>query len=169
MNWMAQHWLALALLVGYTGALLYNAYLGSQASRGMAGYYVGNREMSGIIVGISFFATFASTNTYIGHAGKAYDYGVAWFTMAILLVVFSWVSWRWIGPPLRRFASQWDALTIPDFLGSRYIDSSDQQSRHPLLQASALVIVFASLLYLLAIFKGAGHLFQMFLLSLIHI
>ncbi len=163
MNWMAQHWLALTLLVGYTGALLYNAYLGSQASRGMAGYYVGNREMSGIVVGISFFATFASTNTYIGHAGKAYDYGVAWFTMAILLVVFSWVSWRWIGPPLRRFAAQWDALTIPDFLGSRYIASSDQQSRHPLLQASALVIVFASLLYLLAIFKGAGHLFQMFL------
>ena len=163
MNWMAQHWLALALLVGYTGMLFYNAYLGNKASRGMPGYYVGNREMNGIVVGISFFATFASTNTYIGHAGKAYDYGVAWFTMAALLVVFSWISWRWIGPPLRRFASQWDALTIPDFLGSRYIASSDRQGRHPLLQISALVIVFASLLYLLAIFKGAGHLFQMFL------
>ena len=163
MNWMAQHWLALALLVGYTGMLFYNAYLGNKASRGMPGYYVGNREMNGIVVGISFFATFASTNTYIGHAGKAYDYGVAWFTMAVLLVVFSWISWRWIGPPLRRFASQWDALTIPDFLGSRYIASSDRQGRHPLLQTSALVIVFASLLYLLAIFKGAGHLFQMFL------
>ena len=107
---MAQHWLALVLLAGYTGALLYNAYLGSQASRGIAGYYVGNREMSGAVVGISFFATFASTNTYIGHAGKAYDYGFAWFTLAILLVLFSWISWRWIGPPLRRFASQWDCL-----------------------------------------------------------
>jgi len=163
MNWMAQHWLALALLAGYTGMLFYNAYIGSQASRGLAGYYVGNREMSGIVVGVSFFATFASTNTYIGHAGKAYDYGVAWFTMAVLLVVFSWISWRWIGPPLRRVASQWDALTIPDFLGSRYIAAENQQGRHLLLQASALVIVFASLLYLLAIFKGAGHLFQMFL------
>ena len=163
MTWMAQHWLALALLGTYTGMLFFNAYLGSQASRGMAGYYVGNREMSGIVVGISFFATFASTNTYIGHAGKAYEYGVAWFTMAILLVVFSWISWRWIGSPLRRFASQWDALTIPDFLGSRYIVGPDKPARHPLLQTSALVIVFASLLYLLAIFKGAGHLFQMFL------
>jgi SSS family transporter len=163
MTWMAQHWLALALLGAYTGMLFFNAYLGSQASRGMAGYYVGNREMSGIVVGVSFFATFASTNTYIGHAGKAYEYGVAWFTMAVLLVVFSWISWRWIGPPLRRFASQWDALTIPDFLGSRYIAGPDKPARHPLLQASALVIVFASLLYLLAIFKGAGHLFQMFL------
>ncbi|MEL0226820.1 MAG: hypothetical protein VW912_09165, partial [Flavobacteriaceae bacterium] len=100
---------------------------------------------------------------YIGHAGKAYEYGVAWFTMAILLVLFSWISWRWIGAPLRRFASQWDALTIPDFLGSRYIRGGNLSIRHPLLQCSAIVIVFASLLYLLAIFKGAGHLFQMFL------
>jgi len=163
MHWMTQHWLALGLLTAYIAALLYNAYLGSQASRGITGYYVGNREMSGVVVGVSFFATFASTNTYIGHAGKAYEYGVAWFTMAILLVLFSWVSWRWIGGPLRRFASKWDALTIPDFLGSRYIASGSAQSRHPLLQASAIVIVFASLLYLLAIFKGTGHLFQMFL------
>ena len=163
MNWVVQHWLALALLAGYTGVLLYNAYLGSKASQGIAGYYVGNRNMSGVVVGISFFATFASTNTYIGHAGKAYEYGVAWFSMAILLVVFSWISWHWIGPPLRRFAAHWDALTIPDFLGSRYIASKSGTGRHPLLQTSALVIVFASLLYLLAIFKGAGHLFQMFL------
>lgn len=87
----------------------------------MAGSCVGNRGMGGIVEGISFFATFASTKTYIGHASKAYDYGVTWLTMAMLIVVLSWISWRWIGPPLRRFVSQWDALTIPDFLGSRYI------------------------------------------------
>ena len=87
MSWIEQHWLSLILLTGYTGALFYNTYIGSQASRRMAGYYVGNRDMSGIVVGISFYATFSSTNTYIGHAGKAYDYGAAWFMMAILLVV----------------------------------------------------------------------------------
>ena len=163
MPWINEHWLAVVLLTGYTAVLFYNAYLGSKASQGMSGYYVGNREMSGVVVGISFFATFASTNTYIGHAGKGYEYGIAWFSMAILLVLFSWASWRWIGPPLRRFAAEWDALTIPDFLGSRYLGSERPTSRHPLLQGSAVIIVFASLLYLLAIFKGAGHLFQMFL------
>ena len=163
MTWITQHWLALGLLTAYTGALLYNAYVGNQASRGMAGYYVGNREMSGVVVGVSFFATFASTNTYIGHAGKAYEYGVAWFTMAILLVLFSWVSWRWIGGPLRRFASQWDALTIPDYIRGRILGNNPDAERHPLLLLSASVIVFASILYLLAIFKGAGHLFQIFL------
>jgi SSS family transporter len=124
---------------------------------------VGNRQLGGTVVGISFFATFASTNTFIGHAGKGYDYGVAWFTMAVLLVIFSWISWRWIGPPLRRFAAAWDALTIPDYIRGRILSNNPDAERHPLLLLSASVIVFASILYLLAIFKGAGHLFQIFL------
>ena len=163
MNWLYDHWLAVLFLSLYTLVLLYNAYLGSQASKGLDGYMVGNRAMGGVVVGISFFATFASTNSYIGHAGKGYAYGLPWFTMAILLVLFSWISWRWIGPPLRRFASEWDALTIPDFLGSRFVPEGPTSDRHPLRLAAAIVIVFSSLLYLLAIFKGAGHLFQIFL------
>lgn len=166
MDWIAQHWLAVVLLLAYTGVLLHNAYLGSRASRsseGLSGYYVGGRNMGGVMIGVSFFATFASTNSYIGHAGKGYAYGLPWLLMAAALVFFTWVSWRWVGPSLRRFASHWDALTIPDFLGSRYIPADQDSSRHPLRIVSASVIVFASLLYLIAIFKGAGHLFQLFL------
>ena len=163
MTWFVEHWIASTVLLIYVGTLFYNAYVGNRAATGMGGYYVGNREMGGTVVGISFFATFASTNTFIGHAGKGYDFGIAWFTLAILLIAFSWVSWRWIGPPLRRFAAEWDALTIPDYLKGRILENASSAERHPVLLLSASVIVFASLLYLLAIFKGAGHLFQIFL------
>ena len=163
MSWFVEHWIASSLLVIYVSVLFYNAYVGNKAATGVGGYYVGNRQLGGTVVGISFFATFASTNTFIGHAGKGYDYGVAWFTMAVLLVIFSWMSWRWIGPPLRRFAAAWDALTIPDYIRGRILGDSPDAERHPLLLLSASVIVFASILYLLAIFKGAGHLFQIFL------
>ena len=163
MNWFLEHWIASTVLLAYVLVLFYNAYLGNKAATGMGGYYVGNREMGGAVVGISFFATFASTNTFIGHAGKGYEYGVAWFTLAVLLVAFAWVSWRWIGPPLRRFSAEWDALTIPDYIKGRILNNSPSANRHPVLLLSASVIVFASLLYLLAIFKGAGHLFQIFL------
>jgi SSS family transporter len=163
MNWFTEHWIASSVLAAYVAVLFYNAYLGNKAATGMSGYYVGNREMGGAVVGISFFATFASTNTFIGHAGKGYEYGVAWFTLAVLLVGFAWVSWRWIGPPLRRFAAEWDALTIPDYIKGRILNNEASADRHPVLLLSASVIVFASLLYLLAIFKGAGHLFQIFL------
>ncbi|MEC8633309.1 MAG: hypothetical protein VXX89_01615 [Pseudomonadota bacterium] len=163
MSWFVEHWIASSLLVIYVSALFYNAYVGNKAATGVGGYYVGNRQLGGTVVGISFFATFASTNTFIGHAGKGYEYGVAWFTMAVLLVVFSWMSWRWIGPPLRRFAAAWDALTIPDYIRGRILGDNPDTERHPLLLLSASVIVFASILYLLAIFKGTGHLFQIFL------
>ena len=163
MSWFVEHWIASSLLVIYVSVLFYNAYVGNKAATGVGGYYVGNRQLGGTVVGISFFATFASTNTFIGHAGKGYDYGVAWFTMAVLLVIFSWISWRWIGPPLRRFAAAWDALTIPDYIRGRILGDNPDAERHPLLLLSASVIVFASILYLLAIFKGAGHLFQIFL------
>lgn len=163
MNWFIEHWIASTLLTAYVAMLFYNAYLGNKAASGMGGYYVGNREMGGTVVGISFFATFASTNTFIGHAGKGYEYGVAWFTLAVLLVCFAFISWRWIGPPLRRFSAEWDALTIPDYIKGRILHNAPSANRHPVLLLSASVIVFASLLYLLAIFKGAGHLFQIFL------
>ena len=163
MSWFVEHWIASSLLVIYVSVLFYNAYVGNKAATGVGGYYVGNRQLGGTVVGISFFATFASTNTFIGHAGKGYDYGVAWFSMAVLLVIFSWMSWRWIGPPLRRFAAAWDALTIPDYIRGRILGDNPEAERHPLLLLAASVIVFASILYLLAIFKGAGHLFQIFL------
>ena len=67
----------MVLLGLYTGALIANALAGLRASKSLDGGYVGNRNMSGPLVGLSFFATFASTNSYIGHAGKGYEYGLA--------------------------------------------------------------------------------------------
>jgi len=161
MAWIEVHWLACVLLVAYTAILLRNAWIGRQASTGMDGYYVGNRNMSGLAIGISFFATFASTNSYIGNAGKGYAFGVAWFVLPVAMIIFTYLSWRFVGPKLRAYAANFDALTIPDYLGARFCGSADND-RQPIRLASAIVIVFASLLYLIAIFKGAGHLFELF-------
>ena len=160
-QWLGTHWLAAVLLVAYTLVLFYNAYRGRQASAAVDGYYVGGRNMGGVVIGFSFFATFASTNSYIGHAGKGYDFGLPWLVLGITLVVFCWLSWRWVAPGLRRFALAWDALTLPDYLGARF--TTDGRDTHPVRLAGAVIIVFSSVLYLIAIFKGAGHLFQQFL------
>lgn len=158
MIWIAEHWLACVLLLLYTGILFYNANIGRLSSRGLSDYYVGGRNLGGVVIGISFFATFASTNSYIGHAGKGYEFGLPWLTMALLIVVFTWLSWTLVAPRLRRFTSQWDALTLPDYLQARF-----GAGHRSLRVSAALVILFSSLLYLVAIFKGAGNLFQSFL------
>ena len=155
---LSEHWLAGLLLLLYTGVLLYHARVGQRQSQGIADYYVGGRNMGGAVVGVSFFATFASTNSYIGHAGKGYDYGLPWLVMPVFIVVFTYLSWTSVAPRLRRFTSHWDALTLPDYLEARFGSAGGY-----LRVTAGLVILFASLLYLVAIFKGAGNLFQAFL------
>jgi len=133
-----------------------HARAGLRVGKTASGFLVGERSMSGAVVGVSFYATFASTNSYIGHAGKAYEYGLPWLTMAVLLVVFAWLSWRLVAPRMRRFTAAWGSLTVPDFLAVRFA------SEHVRL-AAGVVIAFASVLYLVAVFKGAGNLLQVFL------
>ena len=62
----------------------------------------------------------------------------------------------------RVLARNFDALTLPDFLAARFLSVGDQ-ARHPLRIAAAAVVMMCSLLYLVAVFKGAGHLFEQFL------
>lgn len=160
MSWVLEHGFLLLLFAVYTAVLLHNAAVGRRNVRDVRDYFVAGRNLGGVAVGMSFFATLASTNSYIGHAGKGYAWGLPWFTLAILIVLFSVVSWRFIGADLRRYASRWDALTMPDYLSKRFPDATRPQQ---LRAVSAVVIVFCSVLFLVAIFKGAGNLFQQFL------
>ena len=158
MSWMGEHWLAAVLLVVYTGVLFYHAHIGRRSSHNLTDYYVGGRKLGGVAVGMSFFATFASTNSYIGHAGKGYDYGAPWMLMAVFIVLFTYLSWVMVAPRLRRFTAHWDALTLPDYLESRF-----GAGNRRLRTLAAVVILLSSVLYMVAIFKGAGTLFEQFL------
>lgn len=155
LEWFSIHWLAAVLFVVYTALLVANAWVGKRASTSSAGYLVGGRNVGGFVIGVSFFATFASTNSYVGNAGKAYEYGAPWLLMGVMMVVLTLVSWTIVAPRMRRFAAAWDALTLPQLLASRF------ESRL-LARVSGVIVVLSSLLYLMAVFKGAGHLFERF-------
>ncbi len=165
-SWLAEHWVAVLALLFYTGILLYNAVLGRSRTNSPSDYYVGGRRLGGVVVGLSFFATFASTNSYIGHAGKGYAYGLPWLIMVPIMVLFTYLSWRFVAPRMRAYTRAWDCLTLPDFIVARFAGVGPAQhaaNARRLRLACALVILFSSLLYLVAVFKGAGNLFQMFL------
>ena len=156
MDWLIQHWFGFLLLFIYSILLFTNAHIGMRRSRGGVNhFFVGGRSMGGVVIGISFFATFASTNSYLGHAGKGYDYGAPWLIFAIAIVFFTALSWKFVAPKLRHFTNHFGCITVPDFLALRF--QSDL-----LRLVSGLVILLSSLLYLVAIFKGAGNLFQVF-------
>ena len=87
---------------------------------------------------------------------EGYTYGVPWLLLTPFLVFFSLMAWTLIAPRLRYFAASLNSLTIPDFFGLRYASNVAR------LEA-ALIVLFASLFYMAAIFKGIGHTLEAFL------
>lgn len=156
MEWIVSHRVPLVFLSLYVLLLVYHAWAGHRATRGVLDYYVGGRRMGGWALGLSFFATYSSTNSYIGLAGQSYSFGVSWFLLGVFLVGFSVLSWLLVAPRLRRLSEQLGSLTVSDFLGFRFSSTAVRS-------AAAAIIIFSSLFYMTAIFKGAGELLAAFL------
>ena len=112
--------------------------------------------MGGIVLGLSFFATYSSTNSFVGFSGQAYSYGASWLLLAPAAVVFSLLAWMFVAPRLRAFTEQLDSVTVPDFIGFRFDSTAARFT-------AALIVLFASFLYMTAIFKGIGNLLEVFL------
>ncbi|MDH3734765.1 MAG: sodium/solute symporter [Gemmatimonadota bacterium] len=156
MAWLQEHWIALALFGVYGVLLFRHALEGRRETSGRADYYIGGRTMGGVVLGLSFFATYSSTNSFVGFSGQAYSYGAPWLLLAPLVVVFSFASWLWIAPRLRAFTGEVDSVTLADYVGFRF------ESR-PARTLAALIVIFSSFLYMTAVFKGIGNLLEIFL------
>ncbi len=156
MAWVQTHWIALALLAGYGALLVRHAIEGRRQTEGHADYYVGGRGMGGVVIGLSFFATYSSTNSFVGFAGQSYTYGAPWLLTAPAVVIFSLSAWVWIAPRLRAFTGATDSVTLADYIGFRF-ESRAARS------ISAVIVIFASFLYMIAVFKGIGNLLEVFL------
>jgi SSS family transporter len=155
-TWLAEHWMVVLLLGAYGAMLVWHAREGRRGTHGVADYYVGGRQMGGVVLGLSFFATYSSTNSFVGFAGQSYSYGAPWLLLAPMIVFFCVVAWTVVAPRLRRFTAELGSLTIPDFFGFRF------DSRAARVLAAGIVIV-SSFFYLTAVFKGIGTTLAVFL------
>ena len=101
MDWLGEHWRVLLLLLAYGGLLLVNGRVGRARSANVTEYYVGGRNFGGLALGISFYATYASTNSFIGNSGKSWAYGLPWLLNLAFMLLFCAVSWSWVAPRVR--------------------------------------------------------------------
>lgn len=150
------YWIVHLLLLLYTGLLAYHAWSGNRSTKGVADYFVGGRSMGPIAIGLSFFATYSSTNSFVGFSGQAYDWGVTWFLLVPFVVALSLFAWIGVAPRLRTFTESLGSLTIPDFIGFRFGSPAARV-------LAAVIVIFASFFYMTAVFKGIGNLLEVFL------
>ncbi len=153
---LQEYWPVHLLLLFYTVVLAYHAWQGNKSTKGLADYYVGGRSMGGFVIALSFFATYSSTNSFVGFSGQSWSWGLPWLLLVPFVVVFSFVAWTWVAPRLRDFTEALDSLTLPDFIGFRFKST-------PARVFAAVIIIFASFFYMTAVFKGIGNLLEAFL------
>ncbi len=150
------YWIVHLLLALYTALLAYHAWSGNRSTKGVADYFVGGRSMGPVVIGLSFFATYSSTNSFVGFSGQAYDWGVTWFLLVPFVVGLSLFAWVGVAPRLRTFTEALGSLTIPDFIGFRFGSPAARVM-------AAVIVIFASFFYMTAVFKGIGNLLEVFL------
>ncbi len=153
---LREFWLVHVLLALYTALLVFHAYAGKRETKDLADYYVGGRGMGGVVLGLSFFATYSSTNSFIGFSGQAHAWGAPWLLLVPFIVGFSFFAWTVVAPRLRAFTRSLDSLTVPDFIGFRFESNAARF-------LAAIIVLFASLFYMTAVFKGIGNLLETFM------
>lgn len=151
MNWLSDHVYILTFVAAYLTLMVVHAWQGKKSTRDITDYFIGGRRMGGISIGLSFFATYASTNSFVGFAGKGYDIGGSWLMLGVFAVFFTMIAWRHVAPRMRHVTGVLNSITVPDFIGFRFSSTAARVM-------AALIVVGASVLYLTAIFKGAGNL-----------
>ncbi len=157
MEYLANNGVILGWIVVYIAICLYIGYFfKKKAAEGVDEFYIAKREIPGWVISLAFFSTFISTNTYIGQAGKAFQAGLCWAWVGLFWTAFCMISWLLLGPRMRKQTANLSSVTIPDYFDYRYKSSMSKAIR----VLAAVVIIFATLFYMVGITKGCAHLLQ---------
>ena len=146
--WLGENWVTLSVFSAFVGLMIISAW---RANR------LHEKRPGPVVIAVSFYATFLSTNTFLGQSGFGYKVGVAWLLAGLVFLLCAIVAWFVVAKPMIQDARavlgedlDLDRVTIPTYLRKKF--------GGPVIgYLSAGVVFFASVLYMLAVFKGIGH------------
>lgn len=96
------HSLDVAVLTAYIGATLYIGVRLGRRSRTPEGFTAGGRALPGWVCGLSIFATFLSSISFLAVPGGAYGTNWNWFAFSLSLPLTTWLAVRFFLPYYRR-------------------------------------------------------------------
>jgi len=113
-------------------------------------FLLGGRRIGPLGTAISAAASARSASAMIGQAGLAFMMGfqALWIVFAYTLLEYAAMLFL-MGPKLRRFSSRRNAITIPEYLEARFVDS-----RNLLRTVCAVLLVVFMVAYIVSQYVG---------------
>lgn len=124
--------------------------------KGDKDYFLGGRQMNGLVSALSAGASDMSAWILMGLPGSIYMYGIGQVWISIGLLIGTICAWLFIAPRLRRFSIVADdAITVPQFFQNRF------KEKNPLLRVvCAVIFVIAYCVYSASSIKACGTIFS---------
>lgn len=170
-------WSQYSILVIYFLTLFVIGYFASKRIKTIKDYYVGGKKLGYWVVAFSTRATGESAWLLLGLTGMGAMAGVSAFWVVVGEVIGVAGAWLIMAKPFKRLTDQYDSITIPDYLVSRFNSKTNR-----LRAISATVLSLFVVVYVSAQIDATGSAFEGFLgwnyyvgalvgfsLSLIHI
>ncbi|GHT79365.1 sodium:proline symporter [Actinomycetota bacterium] len=131
-------------------------FYAKRANQSSEDFFLGGRSLGPWVAAMSAEASDMSGWLMMGLPGVAYFFGAsdAMWT-AIGLALGTYLNWRFVAKPLRKYSQKVGAITIPDFFSGRFHD----KKKVLMTVASLLILVFFSI-YVGSCFVTAGKLFN---------
>lgn len=147
--------LSLILLILFLAVMIGIGIWGMKKTLTLNDFFLGGRDIGPWISAIAYGTTYFSAVLFIGFAGKlgwGFGLNALWISLGNT-VIGSLLAWLVLAKKTRRMTQNLNAMTMPEFLESRY------HSR--LLKVFSAILIFVFLLpYSASVFKGLGHLFE---------
>ena len=146
----------LAAMVIYLLMMLAIGFIFSKNNGDTTDFYLGGRKMGPLVTAMSAEASDMSSWLLMGLPGLAYFSGICEpFWTALGLGVGTYLNWLFVARRLRRYSSNIDAYTVPQFFSKRFHDT-----KNVLSAIAALVIIIFFVPYTASGFSACGKLFN---------
>jgi sodium/proline symporter len=142
--------LLIAFLV-YLAALIAFGVVAYRRTKTFDDYYLAGRKLNPYVAALSAEASSESGWLLLGLPGQAFSQGIGAVWVALGCVCGTFFNWTAVAKPLRKLTGFFRAITIPDYLESRFKDTS-----HVLRIISALLIAVFMTAYVAAQFVASG-------------
>ncbi|MCM3734898.1 sodium/pantothenate symporter [Bacillus cytotoxicus] len=116
-------------------------------------YFLGGRELGGLLLAMTMIATYGSASSFIGGPGIAYNMGLGWVLLSSIQVVTGYIVLTVLGKKFAIIARKMEAITLIDYLKERY-------NNKVVVILSALCIIIFLFSATVAQWVGGGRLIE---------
>ena len=146
----------MAAMVIYLLMMLAIGFIFSKNNDDSKDFYLGGRKMGPLVTAMSAEASDMSSWLLMGLPGLAYLSGICDpFWTALGLGIGTYLNWLFVARKLRRYSSNIDAFTVPQFFSKRFHDE-----KNILSAIAAVVIIVFFVPYTASGFAACGKLFN---------